>query len=197
MHNPKNVSRRMAVTSEEPRHAFAEEWDWYLPQTTAWIRSFTKDYDDQQELLQILRIVFQESQHRFRRDGDLGRWMYGLCRRCCRQWVRDNQRRRGRHRAYVDLVDDLVDIECDSEGRAQDYDQRCDDVMHGLSLLTPRQREVVERRILHRQSVTAVATALHRQPGTVKATLHVALGHLRQYVEHRQQSNGLPTASRK
>ena len=169
--------------------AFGHVWDWYLSQILRDIRRFAGDYDERQELLQVIRITIYQSRQSFVETSDLGGWIHGVCRRCCLRSARANLRLETRLRAFESMIDPLVDLESETEAAAHEYDRLCERVVQALDDLTPRQREIVERRIVHRQSVATVASDLHCAAGTVKATSHTALNLLRQRLQDTEGSD--------
>lgn len=162
---------------------FTRVWDEYVIDITNYVSSHTKSYDEQQDLIQNIRIALYNSRSRFNTSGDLGRWIYGICKKCCLHWQRSNVRTHRRtlrfHReSGIPVVSDYELAENEHELR-----QQCDRAVQSLDILTARQREVLERRFFLKQSVSHVAEALHCTTGTVKATSHVALNHLRKKLE--------------
>src|SRR5580704_2070206 len=91
--------------------AFERVWDQHLLQIQQCICSFTADYDERQDLLQVIRIALYHSRQRFAGTGDFSAWVQGLSRQRCLQWARTNRRIQSSLDAFEDTLDPLVDIE--------------------------------------------------------------------------------------
>ena len=109
MHDADRENLIAAFRDGDPT-ALARVWEWCLPQILRGVHSFTGDYDERQELLQVIRIALHESRHGFAGTGNFGAWVQKVSHRRCLQWARTNKRVQTCLSAFEGTVDPLVDL---------------------------------------------------------------------------------------
>jgi len=140
-----------------------------------YIRRFTADPDEIDELLQ--RSWVRAYQHRlsFRQRGPFERWLVTVCRTECVGYVRSRKRAQLIHEGWGILVEREPHSEEDAVTEQILYAQAAKLVM----ALPKRQRTVVLLRIVAGRTTEQAAAELRCAQGTIRATLFQALQKLR------------------
>ena len=105
---------------------------------------------------------------KFRFGSSVYTWLYATLRNVCREF---NRRERF---DVVPISEDIGDDRLDPARRVI-AEQRLEAVLHRISRLPERQRDVVLLRVFEGLSVKETATVLRCRQGTVKAHLHRAM----------------------
>jgi RNA polymerase sigma-70 factor (ECF subfamily) len=134
--------------------------------------------EDAAEAAQETLLRAYAGRSRWRAGADALAWLCGIAMNVVR-----TLRRKGRRNGKVAWdLSSLGGPADDDDGPAAAAAGRADnmvDLLAALDKLPPRQREAVACRFLRHLSVRQTAEAMGCAEGTVKATLHAALGNLR------------------
>jgi RNA polymerase sigma-70 factor (ECF subfamily) len=148
------------------------------PRLFAVVRCFTEHDDDAEDLLQHLWLIVLDRSHRRDARMPMGAWLHSVALNLGRSHHRRAKRRKWlRLRWAADLPRTSADgntvTVADTAGTA---------LWRAVAGLPRLQREVVLLRVVEELSTRETAVRLGRAEGTVKASLHRALGTLRTYL---------------
>lgn len=143
------------------------------PRLMSMTYSFTRDQDEARDLLQETWIRAYEKRHQYGGRGSLVGWLYSIGRSVCLDALAKRKRReeldfRATDSPSFDSSDQLdhrVDLRCALHSAFAD--------------LPPRERDVVWARLVSGLSTRETAKLLGCAEGTIKATLHHALGKIK------------------
>jgi RNA polymerase sigma-70 factor (ECF subfamily) len=151
----------------------------YSPRVRRYAARFARDADEVQDLLQDTWYRAFERRGALRDLGSFESWLFTVCRTVCVAHYRQRERHarlRARYAALVALtVDDARQVG-DEPSRRQ---LLIDAVSNAVMELSHRQRIAVISRVVVGMSTAHTAQLMGCAEGTVKATLHQALGALR------------------
>jgi RNA polymerase sigma-70 factor (ECF subfamily) len=148
----------------------------FTPQLLGVARAFAEGAEESEDLLQELWIVAHERAHHRPDDAPIGAWLHAILLNIGRtRWRRRRRRERlmslwgspaGQHEER--------NVETDLDGSIQRGV-----LWRDVAALPGLQRQVVLLRIIEDMSTAQAAAVLGRAEGTVKVSLHRALGTLR------------------
>jgi RNA polymerase sigma-70 factor (ECF subfamily) len=155
------------------------------PRLLAYAKRLTGDHDAAEDLVQETWVQAFRKRASFTGSGSLFGWLLTICRSLHLSAHRTAARRRelkiSRFEEYSDEIgkcDPLLVME-DAAVKGK--------IAEALGDLPPKQREVIILRILHDLSTRETAARLGIAQGTVKATLHQAISHMRTLLEEPQR----------
>jgi RNA polymerase sigma-70 factor, ECF subfamily len=131
--------------------------------------------EDAAEAAQETLLQAYASRSRWRAGADALAWLCGIAMNVVR-----TLRRKGRRNGQVAWGPSSPADPADNGAATAGAAENVLDLLAAMDKLPPRQREAVACRFLRHLSVRQTAEAMGCAEGTVKATLHAALGNLRE-----------------
>lgn len=167
---------------------FTREWERGSLALRRLARSYARDLDELDELVQRTWVLAFDKRETFRGDGDFVGWLCSIGRTVCAR-----QERRKRRERTVPLADTIRDESLPdhvSARRALARDERHEDLLNLVMSLSPRQRGLIIWHCMFGGTVKEIAEGIGRSTETVKATLKQARKKLRALEEDYERPGG-------
>ncbi|MGH7471468.1 MAG: RNA polymerase sigma factor [Longimicrobiales bacterium] len=145
----------------------------YSPYLVPLVRSFARDWDEADDLLQATWIRAYEKRTTYGTGSFLG-WLYAVCRSVCITRYRTARHRRTLLERLAGEPAQLMVMEA-HEG--------IDDIVAAINELPERQRDAITYRLIEGRSTRETAQLMDCAEGTVKALLHQAVQRVRTMVK--------------
>ena len=148
---------------------FADLLASHQPRLAAYIRSLTADEQAFRDILQETNVTLLKKSRDFQPGSNFTAWSFRVAYFEVLTW------RRGKGRERLHFNNELVEsIAGAYEKASASYDNRLEALAHCISQLPERQREIIQRRYLHTESVQEIAADLGFKPNAASQLLHRA-----------------------
>lgn len=146
--------------------------------------SYADGYKEAHDLAQEVWIRVWEKRRSFAGESSVTSWVFGVARNVCMEYAR-NEKNRTELRA--ERVEQIVDSAHGTPGPGPETQARQKElnriVLEATGELSPREFEVMSRRVFGQERLTDIATDLECAEGTVRSLLHRALTKVRQSMD--------------
>jgi RNA polymerase sigma-70 factor (ECF subfamily) len=139
------------------------------------------DRSQGEEIFQEVFLAVWEKRKRYQPLRSFKSWLFGIAANKSKAWLRQSRNQRA-----VDTDSRWTCTETDpTDNLVQDETSAL--VVHAVSLLPIKQREVVMLRLWHDMSYSEIAIALSRSESTIRTNMAFGLESLRKYLEPRMR----------
>jgi RNA polymerase sigma-70 factor (ECF subfamily) len=177
----------MARIQDDDEDAFATFVGRYQKRFYRLAYGYLRNHDESLDAVQEAFIKIHRARASWEPRASPFTWAYRIVANHCIDMLR---KRRGDHYSIDDDDDDgrshqIEDRDAVNPFKAQVQRQEADEVREAIAMLPARQREILVLRHYEGLSLQEIAEAQDCALGTVKSSLHRALGNLKQIMESR------------